>query len=214
MKYLIFDIETGALDRDILIKMMPEFKAPTNYTKTESISKYIEKEKNEYLSGIKAPLSALTGYIIAIGTQIIDTEKNNISDINILEGDEIYIINKIIELIKENDFCVGFNSNYFDIPFIIRRAFKLNIKFDLDIFYDRKWYLQNKFIDLLKIWQCGNPGDKVKLDYLAKFFNIGEKNGKGEDFANLYKNDRLNAIKYLQNDITLTTKLTQRLLNI
>ena len=212
MKYLIFDIETGALSKEELEKVMPEFNAPGNYKKQESIDAYLKEAKEEYLEGKKAPLSALTGYVSALGYCIYDNVTKQFSETNIIYGDEKDILTKWWELYRENDYIVGFNSNYFDIPFMIRRSWKNGINVP-HIFMGR--YLESKCIDLMVIWSCGLP-DKTPLDRIAKYFGLSGKNGEGSEFTILLNNPetKQQALEYLKNDVYMTRVVADKLLQL
>ena len=212
MKYLIFDIETGALSKEELEKVMPEFSAPGNYKKQESIDAYINEAKIEYLNGTSAPLSAITGYVSALGYCIFDDDTKQFSVINIICGNEIDILNKWWDLYKDNDYIVGFNSNYFDIPFLIRRSWKNNIKVP-KMFCGK--YIDSKCIDLMTIWSCGTM-EKVKLDRIAKYFDINGKNGNGAKFTELLNNPetKQQALNYLYNDVYMTQVVANKLLQL
>lgn len=212
MNYLIFDIETGALSKEELEKVMPEFNAPGNYKKQESIDNYILEAKEHYLAGDGAPLSAITGYVSAMGYCIYNDQTKQFSEINIILGNEIDILNQWWNLYKNNDYVVGFNSNYFDIPFMIRRSWKLNIK--LPKIFNGK-YIDSKCIDLMSVWSCGSM-EKVKLDRIAKYFNISGKNGDGSKFTQLLNNPntKQQAIDYLKNDVYMTQIIANKLLQL
>jgi uncharacterized protein YprB with RNaseH-like and TPR domain len=212
MNYLIFDIETGGLSTEELEKVMPEFTAPGNYKKQESIDAYILESKESYLSGIGAPLSAVTGYVSALGYCIFNDITKQFSKIDIIIGNEIDILNKWWELYKNNDYVVGFNSNYFDIPFMIRRSWKHNIKIP-KMFNGR--YIDSKCIDLMTVWSCGTL-EKIKLDRIAKYFGISGKNGDGSKFTDLLNNPNTKqlALDYLYNDVYITQVVANKLLQL
>lgn len=211
MKVLVFDIETGAESVDELTRLMPEFKAPANYSKKETIEKYIQEAKNDYLAGTKASLSAVTGNVLAIGYCEYDTETKVRSSTNILEGSEYDILTIFWNLVRNYDIVVGFNSNYFDIPFCVRRSWKLRVEPSLLPVLIKGKYLEDKYIDLVNIWNCGAQNN-IKLDYLAKYLNVGAKNGDGAAFGETYKTNRTKAVEYLINDIDITFKVAQILL--
>lgn len=213
MKTIIFDIETGPVEQEELIKMMPEFDAPANYSKPESIQKYIEAKKEEYLSGTTAPLHATTGKILAIGYCEYNTDTKERSDIKFLEGDEIDILNNIWIIFNNADCVIGFNSNYFDIPFIMRRSWKLGVKSPtlFNMMLNNRYLDNAKYIDLINIWGAGTP-QKIKLDYLAKFLDVGGKNGDGSMFAEIYSTNKQKALDYLKNDVEITFKCAEKML--
>lgn len=102
---------------------------------------------------------------------------------------------------------VGFNSNSFDIPFLVRRSWKLGVSVPKSLFkvsYGRV-RLNANCIDMLDFWSFGTR-DSIKLRDLAKFLGVGEKTGDGADFSGLYESDGKSAIDYLRNDVLLTMR--------
>lgn len=206
---LIFDVETGPADRNTLLQMMPEFEAPSNYTKAESIKAYIEKKQIEYLSGEKAALSALTGEVLAIGYRVYNTETKNLGEIKIIhrseDNNERAVIDTFWALkdIYKIDVFIGFNSNYFDIPFLVRRMWKLGGNMALLPELNHNKYLSGTCIDLVDLYNYGTNG-KISLDILSKFLGFSGKNGDGALFYKMFAEDKEKAFNYLKNDIRLT----------
>ena len=58
-------------------------------------------------------------------------------------------------------------------------------------------------------WGCGayGPEGRISLDNFAKYLGVGQKNGSGEHFAELYKVNEKEALEYLENDLILTEKI-------
>ena len=50
------------------------------------------------------------------------------------------------------------------------------------------------------------------IEDLAKLLKVGQKNGDGAMFAELYKQDESKALDYLRNDLSLTRAVAERLL--
>lgn len=174
-----------------------------------------EREREEYVAKItsKAALSALTGKIVAIGIKTSDKEM-------ILEGDECKILNQFWQLYTANLMSktfVGWNISGFDVPFIVRRSWKLGVPVPLGVFDGR--YLNRCFVDLMTMFGCGEYGYKIKLDTVAKYLGVpGKYTGDctGEMFADKFlsgdKEARAQAEEYLKCDIRATWAIAEKIL--
>lgn len=97
---------------------------------------------------------------------------------------------------------VGFNTQGFDLPFLIRRSWHHGISIPRTLMSGGK-YWSDTIIDLMIVWRCGGYKDFISLDNLSKFLKVGAKNGNGEHFAVLWNKDRDAAVAYLKNDVRL-----------
>lgn len=198
-----FDIETGPLPRSEVEAYMPEFEKPKNYKDEAKIAEVLARKESEWLE--KAALACTTGKVLAIGFCTSE------SDVAILEGDESAILTSFWNSVTYHGAflqkLIGFNSNEFDIPFMVRRSWKLGVKVPSTLFKLARGrvYLNENCIDILDYWSFGTR-DSIKLKNLAKFLNIGEKNGSGADFAKTYETDKSSALSYLKNDVLLTLR--------
>lgn len=197
---IVFDIETGPLARAEIEPLCPEFEAPSNYANPDKIAAYVEAKREEWFS--RAALSALTGRVLAIGYQAGDgfgcfatgDEGEDIAGFWDLMTDNGAITNRI----------VGFNILGFDIPFLVRRSWKLGIPVPYSLFRGR--WANEALIDLMDVWKCGCRDQSVSLRALARFLGVGDKTGQGKDFADLLERDREAALAYLENDVRLTAR--------
>lgn len=112
----------------------------------------------------------------------------------------------LLEVIKDYR-IITFNGSNFDIPYILARAIKHNIKLP-DI--------RGKHIDLRKLLSNGNGYKKGKLNDFASL--IGEKKLENCDSATavrLWKENRKKElVLYCLQDIRITKKITERLKQI
>ena len=205
MPQIIFDIETSALPLEEIEKYCPGFEAPGNYKDEAKIQSYIAEKRKDWFE--KAALSPTTGFVLAVG-YLVD------GDFNVLaSGDEAEDISAFWALIQRNkaliDHIIGFNIASFDIPFLVRRSWRLGVPIPRTLFHGR--YLNESFVDLLGVWRCGNRESTISLDGLARFLNVGEKSRSGKDFAALWESDRTAALSYLQNDLKLTELCAERM---
>jgi DNA polymerase III epsilon subunit-like protein len=104
---------------------------------------------------------------------------------------------------------IGFNSNQFDLPFLVRRSWKHRVPVPPGIRRGRYW--SEQMIDLREHWQLGDRQARGSLDAIAKHLGIGAKNGSGSDFARLWVNDRPKAVEYLRNDLQLAAGVARAL---
>ena len=211
MKTIIFDIETGARPRTELEAIRPEFEPPRNLKDPAKIAAAIEEKHDEWLG--KAALCASTGRVVAIG---VSTFPENALSIIGTENpaDEARVISDFWHIVHKNPSSrlVGFNSNGFDLPFLMRRSMLLGIPFPHDIREGRYW--SRRCIDLMEAWTLGIYGERISLDRLSKAFGLEGKNGHGADFCRLWEGtpqERAQARTYLLNDIALTVRLAVKL---
>lgn len=109
---------------------------------------------------------------------------------------------------------IGFNSNRFDVPFIVRRSWYLGIDVPRGVF-TATGYVGHVFIDLLDRWQCGDRRAWVSLDRVCKACGIPGKpdDCTGAQFHELVNDEKTRhiAIAYLENDLAMTLALARKL---
>jgi len=211
MDALIFDIETGPECDEVLSVMEPEFSAPSNWKDPAKIAEKVNEQREAWRA--KAALCATTGRVLAIGL----ADKNGIEllCVNDNEDDpksERDIISEFWETACPNGkwrHLIGFNSNRFDIPFLVRRSYKLRIKVPYGVTNGR--YLNQRFIDLMDSWKVGDYQASISLDRLAAHLGCTRKNGDGAMFAELLDEDPDQALEYLRNDIVMTQEVATAL---
>lgn len=195
---IIFDVESGPAPD--AIEFLPEVEAPSNYKDPAKIEAYREQKRVEMMEA--AALSPVTGQILAIGIR-------RDGEFYAYDGDERSILSAFWRLIAPKGVItqrvVGFNSNRFDLPFCIRRSWKLGVEVPRIVMQGR--YLNSQFVDIMETWQAGDRMASVKLDTLARWLGVGAKNGSGADFAKLFAEDREKALQYLENDLLITEKV-------
>jgi len=204
---LIIDIETGPLSRPELADFVPTFEAPANWKDPAKIAAYrAEKEADWFQS---AALSAVTGRVLAIGC--LDTRDERIDFF--ATGDERADLTAFWQHVAPGGLLatalVGFCSNRFDLPFLIRRSWRLSAPVPRAFTAGR--FLPSECIDILDTWRCGVRDESISLDTLSRFLGVGRKTGKGADFAALWSTDRDAALEYLANDLRLTRECAETL---
>lgn len=203
-EFCYFDIETGPLEKERILEIMPEIKPAANLKDPLKISVDIEEKKQAFFE--KAALSSTTGEVLAIGLLGIgnpdpdDFEKGTTLFSDELGGEK-KLLERFWEVWREGKRMVGFNCHAFDIPFLIQRSWSHSLKVPVELM--GKW-MPERLVDLLVLWRVGNREQKISLSQLGKFFGVGEKTGNGAEFARLYREERFRAKEYLLNDILLT----------
>ena len=211
MSFIVFDIETAPVSKSELEAAMPKFEAPKNYTDPAKIAKAIQEKIADFIAG--AALSAETGQVCAIG---IWNELNGYEAFVSDTFSEKEIIEKFWSRIWDGraitDKIIGFNSNKFDVPFLVRRSWKLGISIPPTVLNHvrGRMYINEMFTDLMDWWDMGTR-DTISLDRFAKFLGVGAKTGDGKYFHILLEHDKEAALAYLKNDINLTAECARKL---
>lgn len=170
----------------------------------------------------RAPLSPVTGQILAIGCWSATTGKTAV----IGEADgmtEPEILGKFWSLYRtmreQNRRMVGVNIFGFDLPFAVRRSWILGVDIPATVREGRYW--DRTFLDLRDEWLLGQRwGDcESSLDHMARALGVGAKaDAEGCDGATFHKlwnsrdkQSRATALNYLRNDLEMTRKVAERL---
>ncbi len=203
--YIVFDCETGPLPLDYLDMIAPEFEAPANYKDPDKIAASIAEQKLRWID--RAALSPMTGRVICIGIRDLDDSFVCMDG----GGDEAELLRQWTALVQQykGEQFVGFNIHGFDLPFLMRRSWRLGVKPCFRPGVDLRRL--SDWTDLRTVWQMGDKQAEGSLDSIAKFFGIGEKGGSGKDFAGLWESDRDAAMEYLRNDIRLTHAIGEKM---
>lgn len=213
MNSIIYDIETAPLPEKELAAILPPFDPAEvktgNIKDPEKVAaKIAEAEANHHRDALeRAALDPLTGRVLAIGLL-------SAAGVVILENEnEAALLEAFWNACRSGDGritqMVGFNSNVFDLPFLIRRSWKHRVPIPPGLRRGRYW--NEAMVDLHEIWQLGDRMAKGSLDSIAKHLGVGAKTGDGKDFAALYRTDRPKALAYLRNDLDMTYRVAVRL---
>lgn len=206
-KITVFDCETGPVPPIEVEQFKPEFRAPANYKNPDLIKANLAEQEAKWLAD--GALSAVTGQVLVIGHLdgdapsyfMLGTEKEKLTEWWAIAAD----------VIRSGRLLVGFCCKTFDLPFLIRRSWKLGVPVPACIYEGR--YFSPAIIDVAEKWACGGrePRDRISLDTLSKFLGTGAKLGEGKDFAKLWAEDQVKALEYLRQDLTLTKAAYERL---
>lgn len=215
MKTFVFDIETAPLPDDELARLQDPFNPADvklgNVKNPELISAKLKTAAENHFSDFKerAALDAISGKVLAIGFMEMDG-----NEISIIHGhDEEKILTEFEAMIYgtpgNQNRWIGFNSNQFDWPFIVKRGWKYGLK--IQRFFMRGRYASDYMIDLRDKWQLGDRRASGSLDAVSKHLGLAGKTGSGKDFADLYDTDQEKALAYLQNDVQLTRDVAEKI---
>lgn len=234
-KFYLLDIETG-IDDDAKEYMpnfslqKPEIKEPKykkdgelyagHKTIFEQEAEWIQKEEELEKEWLKqCPLNPTTAKIICVsvtdpnGTVVISTiqqESEGVFTTN--EADLIKLAwHTYEECRRTNSILVGHNIKKFDLPMLVRRSWKHNIKPSHDGMlapWESKW-----IVDTMVLWNQGNYGEKyISLDNLGQFLGFGKKIGKGADFERMLETNPQAAMQYVTSEMKLLRNIANRLL--
>ena len=202
-----FDIETGPLPDAELFATIPPFDPSDvktgNIKKADKIADKIKECEASYFNDIReqAALSPTTGKVLAVG---LETNKST----HLIAYDEEDILNVFWHRFEDSDnHFIGFNIFNFDLPFLIKRSWKLGVAVPNGVRWGRYW--SDRFIDLRDLWQMGDRQAKGSLDVICRHFGIEGKNGSGKDFARMFELNREKALEYLANDLRMTRNVHQ-----
>jgi uncharacterized protein YprB with RNaseH-like and TPR domain len=205
MQTVFFDIETEGLPKAELLKNAPEFKAASNLKDPIKVRESIAQKQQDYLD--EAALSAITGRVLCVGI----IHKGNFSVIH--NDDEARLLADFWDFATDEKQLarrmVGFNTHAFDLPFLIRRSWKLDVQVPEGIRRGR--YFNDNQVDLRVEWQCGDRQAHGSLDAVSRHLGIGQKNGDGAEFAALWHTNRAQALAYLENDVRLVEKAARKM---
>ncbi len=191
----------------------------------ESYEIDVETARRDHFANFvqRAALDPTTGTVLAIGYLSVKPEGGQAVLTDLVggngEGDderhEIHLLEDFWEQYRvkgsKGRHFVGCNSHGFDLPFLIRRSWMLGVAVPPTVRRGR--YFDSVFIDIREQWLCGQPWGNCQssLDHIAKALDVGEKNGSGEQFAELLAIDRDAAREYLVNDLQLTADCAVRM---
>ena len=212
---IIFDIETRPKSVEELKAICPPFDPDSvkcgNLGPAKAKEK-IEKAREDHFTNFieKAALYPHTGEVCAIG---YPNGQGHELD---LEPDEepqlVRFWKRFEKAANTNEKIVGFNSNRFDLPFLIRRSFILDIPMPANVISGR--YFHKSFVDLCDVWFCGSRGnnDYISLDMLCRALGVSAaKFGDGAYFHQLLEENPDEAERYLKNDLDCTAACAKKL---
>lgn len=224
-KRIIFDIETGPLPAEEIKRIAPPFKENDLKMGNLGLEKQLEKiqmARSKHIEGIqdRAALNAEYGRVLAIGIffpagSLVETM--GAEKMTTILGNEKVILSTFWNYALKSfdtgrEVWIGFNSNSFDLPFLLRRSFILGIPVPRQLTPMPRYWDSSFWIDLMDNWKAGDFRATISLDRFCKASGLEGKNGSGKFFSQLLQEDKEKAIEYLENDITITAQLADRVL--
>jgi hypothetical protein len=226
---VVFDIETGARPLEELKalyheKALNEFSASCDqrWKPETKAAKYEEYKANAWEEFVeKAALSPVTGRVLLIGI-LIQGEPEYLC--THCDSGEVIVLRHLWTLVDQflasKRVLIGHNSNAFDLPFLVRRSWALDVLVPREVRQGRYW--NPLFQDTMEHWNCGQR-EYVSLNTLGQFFGVGQKTEgiEGADFAKLWfgtmegmgtpAEQRAKAIEYNDQDLRLTAAIAEKM---
>ena len=215
----ILDIETIAQPEADIRAKLPPFdadKVPLGVLKDPDkiLAKIMEAQANHGNAEVeRAALSAETG-IVAISGMMDDSAIHQF-----LHSEEEIIadtFDKMLQVFSGGGIISGWNVKGFDLPFLVKRAWLLNVKVSARIFnpFKPRYPWSDSIVDMMDVWKAGQFTEKhTSLNTALRHLGLPEKTGNGSDFGKLWASDKGAALAYNADDINREMKVAKRLLN-
>ena len=192
MENIYLDCETLPTNDAVVKKyLLDNLSPPGNMKKAETIQAWLEDPANLKNAVHKTGLSGLFGRLACIGVAL-DT-----GDVEIIEGEELSILKRLIEVIRkpmngggyEQNMLIGHNIDSFDAPFINQRMLVLGLG-PLFPFKTKPWDANTadtmtmfgshnrdyiKLVDLCMALNVDKPLDAIDGSQVADAWARGEK---------------------------------------
>lgn len=206
MAYTYFDIETIPDQSENALEIaLQGIKAPANYKDKEKIEEYKKEKAQDALD--KTALDGFKGHVCCIG---VNDEVYSVRDIK----DERDALKWLFAMLDGHT-LVGHNIIGFDIPFLTKRAFVLDVRLPVDFYWPRnpKPWDSNVFDTMMRF---GNGKDYVSLDSLCRLASVeGKKDIDGSMVSGLWKSGLHDAIaEYCKDDVKRVRAVHERFLSI
>jgi len=195
MTYL-FDIETESRPRADIQVFAPEITPTKTAIKAgeEAVAKYISDKQDAFFE--KAALSPIHGQIFSIGYREIHPDgtshdsirtRMDVSEEELIES----VFNRVAMCIQKNGKLIGWCSNKFDIPFVLRRALILDVRIPSSMLLNGRgrYYGPPCHIDMNEIWAAGEYQASGSLDHVGLAMGYDLKPMGGEYFAPSWRNE-------------------------
>ena len=181
---IVFDIETGPLDRDFVLSLsdpFPLFTQPPPFDAqsvaignlkdqakiAEKIGKAKAAHEEECRNAWPAYLAKREGYerellaraaLDAATGQVLTIAYKGDGFESVTEGNEPELLNSFWQMFEHQvtgcRLIVSFCGHSFDLPFLVRRSLIKGVAIPHDV-YGRNRYPHPAFLDLAEIWSCG-----------------------------------------------------------
>ena len=212
----ILDIETIAQPEADIRAKLPPFdadKVPLGVLKDPDkiLAKIMEAQANHGNAEVeRAALSAETGIVAISG--MMDDSIHQFAD-----GEEDIIaktFEKMLQVFSGGGIISGWNVKGFDLPFLVKRAWLLNVKVPARIFnpFKPRYPWSDSIVDLMDVWKAGQFTEKhTSLNTALRHLGLPQKTGCGADFGSLWEGDKTAALAYNADDLELEMMVARRL---
>lgn len=214
----ILDIETIAQPEADIRAKLPPFdadKVPLGVLKDPDkiLAKIMEAQANHGNAEVeRAALSAETGIVAISG--MMDDSIHQFAD---REEDIIAkTFEKMLQVFSGGGIISGWNVKGFDLPFLVKRAWLLNVKVPARIFnpFKHRYPWSDSIVDLMDVWKAGQFTEKhTSLNTALRHLGLPEKTGNGADFGKLWASDKGATLAYNADDLDREMQVAKRLLN-
>lgn len=234
---VVFDIETeGCADLSFIKEIYPPYpkfdssavKCGNLKTDEEKAAKieaarldHAAQEEAHWAEKIsKTALSAETGRVVTIGYLRADAP-DEAAVLDDADFDEVRLLKRFWAAYRrtrsERGAFVGWNSNGFDLPYLVKRSWMLGVPVPCDVYRGR--WIADCWVDLMQVWTCHGFKQWVKLDVCARVLGLGNKTDQeccGAEFAAWYRDPvrRAEAEHYGKLDLTLTRAIYLKLAGV
>lgn len=225
MSLIFLDIETvGTNDARVIEELRQSIKPPANYSKEETIAKWMEQNHEAELDKLvrKTALDGLYGQIISIAWAIDDGEIQCVYRSSYDESEYILLATFLANLFLAKDEYgnrigitkwVGHYISGFDLRFIWQRCVIKGVKSLIEIPYDAKPWDKNIFDTKVAWTGSGQYSGAGSLDKLSSVI-LGE--GKGEiNGANVFdyfmRGEIDKIVEYNKKDVEMTRVLYKKM---
>lgn len=161
----------------------------------------------------KAALSAETGRVVTIGYLPVGASDDS-AYLDDAGFDEERLLRRFWagyeKVCGNRGRLVGWNSNGFDIPYVIKRSWIVGVPVPSSVFRGR--WISDAFLDLMQVWSVHEFKRFAKLDACARVLGLGNKTEQaccGAEFAKWYRDPERHeeAKRYGLLDLTLTRQI-------
>ncbi len=198
MKKLFFDIETLPLEKD------------KHHILKELHEKMLDDGKKKDFETLLSETSFDGGFgrIACISYAVND------EPVATLRGDEVQMLKKFWEIVKDCDLFVGYNIFSFDLRFLYQRSVVLRVQPSKELSFAR--YRNNPIFDIMCEWAKWDSRNNISMDRLARVLGLPTSKGgevEGKNLAKAFEDGKIDEIcEYCEKDVELTRKIYKRMI--
>lgn len=202
MQTIVWDIETGPLPSDVVLRRVMLRATNVVDDRDAVIAKWIKE----------AALNPETSQVMAIGYGY-ESGESAVVGVTDTFTEEMVLEDfwaRCKSASAAGDMLVGFNTSNFDLPYVVRRSWYTGVEIPHGVLPDKWGKWGAIFYDLLTHWSLKVYGSRISLNLLCECLGLKGKNGSGADFAALWLADKAKATEYLLNDLRMTWEVGRK----